>query len=147
MYFITKNGPKLWPLSLNPSKFREHFYGRFHRPLALLMHHWTLLSSAVQVRSLYNKIHIRSKFKWQKNIWTKIYPRPQPTMMEKSKEKRICGTLKLFQLYSVKWYMPSEVQERKKMLQRRLCLYLNENNISDIAMTLWKKKRYIQGNP
>ena len=44
---------KFWPLSLNPSKSRKHFYGRFHRPLALLIHHWTLLSSAVQVRSLY----------------------------------------------------------------------------------------------
>ena len=41
----TLTGMNLW--------FREHFYGRFHRPLALLIHHWTLLSSAVQVRSLY----------------------------------------------------------------------------------------------
>ena len=97
----TKNGPKYWPSSLNPSKSREHFYGRFHgflaffiffnekkinkdladfwhrkmtlktrivlhpskylehfyghfhRPLALLTHHSTLLSSTVQVRSLY----------------------------------------------------------------------------------------------
>ena len=53
MYFITKNGPKFWTSNLNPSKSREHFYGRFHRPLALLIHHWTLLSSVVQVRSLY----------------------------------------------------------------------------------------------
>ena len=43
---------KFWPSCLNSSKSREHFYGRFHRPLALLIHHWTLLSSAVQVRSL-----------------------------------------------------------------------------------------------
>jgi hypothetical protein len=53
MYFITKNGPKFWPLSPNQSKSWEHFYGSFHRPLALLIFHWTLLSSAIQVRSLY----------------------------------------------------------------------------------------------
>ena len=107
----------------------------------LSSHHWDWDTSQSLKMEYHSKWNIRSKFKWQKNIWTKIYPRPQPTMMEKSKEKRICGTLKLFQLYSVKWYMPSEVQKRKKMLQRRLCLYLNENNISDIAMTLSKKKR------
>ena len=52
MYFITKNGP-FWPSRINPSKSQEHFYGRFYKPVALLFHHWTLLSSAVQVRSLY----------------------------------------------------------------------------------------------
>ena len=32
LYFLIyiKNGPKFWPLSLNPSKFREHFYCHFH---------------------------------------------------------------------------------------------------------------------
>ena len=29
------------------------FYGCFHKPLALLTHHQTLLSSTIQVRSLY----------------------------------------------------------------------------------------------
>ena len=53
IYFTTENGPKFWPSRLKWSKSREHFYGRFHRPLALLIQHWTLLSSAVQVRSLY----------------------------------------------------------------------------------------------
>ena len=44
---------KFWPSLPNWTKSWEHFYGRFHRPLALLIHHWTLLSSAVQVKSLY----------------------------------------------------------------------------------------------
>ena len=35
------------------TKSLDHFINRFHRPLALLIHHLTLLSSAVQVRSLY----------------------------------------------------------------------------------------------
>ena len=43
LYFINKNGPKFWPSSLNPSKIRKHFNCHFHRPLVLLIHHWTLL--------------------------------------------------------------------------------------------------------
>ena len=46
MYFITKNGPTFWPLGLNPSKSQEHLYGRFHKPLVLIIHQWTLLSSS-----------------------------------------------------------------------------------------------------
>ena len=40
MYFITKNAPKFWLLLPNRTKSRKHFYGHFHRPLALVIHHW-----------------------------------------------------------------------------------------------------------
>ena len=36
----------------NHAESLEHFYGSFHRPLALFIHHYTQLLSAVQVRSL-----------------------------------------------------------------------------------------------
>ena len=75
MYFITKNGPKFWPSSLNQSKSREHFYGRFHRPLALLIHHWTLLSSAVQVRSLYWRMCTATKSSFSPDVRKKIEAR------------------------------------------------------------------------
>ena len=55
MYFITRNGPKFWPSSFNPSKSQEHCYYHFNRPWALLIHHWKLLSSTDQVRSLWKK--------------------------------------------------------------------------------------------
>ena len=52
LYFL-----KMRPNFVPPygTKSLHHFYSRFHRPLALLIHHLTLLSSAVQVqvRSLY----------------------------------------------------------------------------------------------
>ena len=39
MYFVTKNEPKFRPSIPNRSKSLEHFFGRFHRTLVLLIHH------------------------------------------------------------------------------------------------------------
>ena len=47
-----KNAPKFCSLMPNQTKLLEPFYGHFHRPLALFIHHYTQLRSAVQVRSL-----------------------------------------------------------------------------------------------
>ena len=60
-------------VSIN-SKSREHFYGRFHRPLALLIHHQTLLSSAVQLYRLKKDIisFVLSVY-WMKTKWTLVW--------------------------------------------------------------------------
>ena len=46
---FSKNAPKFWHSIPNQAELLEHFYGHFHRPLALL----TQLCSNLQVRSLY----------------------------------------------------------------------------------------------
>ena len=50
---FSKNVPKFCSLIPYGTKPLHHFYNRFHRPLALVIHHLTLLSPDVQVRSLY----------------------------------------------------------------------------------------------
>ena len=64
----------IWPSIPNRSKYLEPFYGRFHRPLALLTHHLTQLRSAVQVWSLYLHFCTHTLIVWKSRLVSNSIP-------------------------------------------------------------------------